>query len=260
MAELTSTAVLAKTKVDNLAAVKNLNAWGGEFEDVSIVRQLPNLEVLALSVNKINGLGDFAYCSNLKELYLRKNNVSSLAEVKHLGKLPKLTVLWLCDNPCAVHPLYRTFVVRCCPALKQLDNVEVTAQERADAANMAPKEIDEILAGKGKHAPRQEPPLPPPVPAAAAAPSAQGRSDKPTSREAGGSGRDRGPQLAAASPTPAGGAAPAPSGSGHHHSSRQTQKNVLSATLTLLNEMNVDTLQFLHQHVGELLEKKRAGL
>lgn len=36
---------------------------------------MPNVEVLSLSVNKIRSLQDFAYCSNLTELYLRKNEV-----------------------------------------------------------------------------------------------------------------------------------------------------------------------------------------
>jgi hypothetical protein len=261
MAELTATVVLAKTKVDNLAAVKNLNAWGGELDDVSIVRQLPSLEVLALSVNKITTLADFAYCSNLKELYLRKNSVANLAEAKHLTKLPKLTVLWLCDNPCAVHPLYRIFVIRCCPALKQLDNVEVTPEEKANAANLPQKEIDDIMTGRGKHNnPRQEPPAPP-------APAAQKHhnhhQEKPSSGGGDGSGRERGPMLGGGAPAPAAHSAPPavqqpPAVS--HHSSRQTQKNVLSATLTLLNEMNTDTLQFLHQQVGEMLAKKRAGM
>lgn len=39
---------------------------------ISIIRQMPNLEVLSLSVNKISTLADFAHCPKLRELYLRK--------------------------------------------------------------------------------------------------------------------------------------------------------------------------------------------
>ncbi len=36
-----------------------------------------------------------------QELYLRKNNIKYLQEIKYLAKLPSLKVLWLHDNPCA---------------------------------------------------------------------------------------------------------------------------------------------------------------
>lgn len=41
-------------------------------------------------------------------------------------KLPNLRILWLCDNPCASHALYRPFVIRMCPALVKLDNTGVS--------------------------------------------------------------------------------------------------------------------------------------
>lgn len=37
----------------------------------------------------------------IKELYLRKNAISDLREIRYLMKLPVLKVLWLHDNPCA---------------------------------------------------------------------------------------------------------------------------------------------------------------
>jgi Leucine-rich repeat (LRR) protein len=37
----------------------------------------------------------------IKELYLRKNSISDLREIRYLMKLPVLKVLWLHDNPCA---------------------------------------------------------------------------------------------------------------------------------------------------------------
>jgi Leucine-rich repeat (LRR) protein len=56
---------------------------------------------------RINGLEPFGKCSQLQELYLRKNEVHSLDELKHLKSLESLRVLWLCDNPCADTPDYR---------------------------------------------------------------------------------------------------------------------------------------------------------
>lgn len=37
----------------------------------------------------------------IQELYLRKNNIADIREIKYLMKLPALKVLWLHDNPCA---------------------------------------------------------------------------------------------------------------------------------------------------------------
>jgi Leucine-rich repeat (LRR) protein len=77
--------IVARCKTDNLALIKNLNLWGNEISDVSLISEMPNLEVLSLSVNKISSLKDFVHCTRLQELYLRKNNISSLLELKYLA-------------------------------------------------------------------------------------------------------------------------------------------------------------------------------
>lgn len=92
---LNAETVLLRTKAGSLDAVKNLNLWGNDIDDVSILREMPNLEVLSLSVNKINTLKYFQYCKKLTELYLRKNLISDLREIKYLQNLPSLKVLWL---------------------------------------------------------------------------------------------------------------------------------------------------------------------
>ena len=63
---LTENTVLNKTRVDNLKHVKNLNLWGNDLVDVSLLQQMPNVEVLSLSVNKINSLQDFGHCTKLQ--------------------------------------------------------------------------------------------------------------------------------------------------------------------------------------------------
>lgn len=83
--ELSSEMIMARCKTDNLALIKNLNLWGNEITDVSLIRQMKNLEVLSLSVNKIATLKDFVNCLKLQELYLRKNNIEDLSEIKYLG-------------------------------------------------------------------------------------------------------------------------------------------------------------------------------
>ncbi len=62
---LTADLVLSKSKCDNLLAVKNLNLWGNDIDDMKLLKQMPNVEVLSLSVNKIASLRDFAHCHKL---------------------------------------------------------------------------------------------------------------------------------------------------------------------------------------------------
>jgi Leucine-rich repeat (LRR) protein len=72
-----------------------------------MVKELPALEICSLSLNKITSLKYFVYSHNLTELYLRKNNISDLFEVRNLINCQKLKVLWLWDNPIAQHKYYR---------------------------------------------------------------------------------------------------------------------------------------------------------
>lgn len=83
------------------------------------------MEVLSLSVNSISSLRDFTGCTMLRELYLRKNALADLAEIRHLQHLPQLKVLWLTDNPCASHPNYREQVLASLPSLVKLDGQDV---------------------------------------------------------------------------------------------------------------------------------------
>ncbi|XP_055533915.1 uncharacterized protein LOC129723613 isoform X2 [Wyeomyia smithii] len=135
MARLTEEMVIARSKQSDLAAIKKLNCWGSELSDVSIIRRMRGVEVLAFSVNRISTLADFENCLNLQELYLRKNNLTEIDELVYLQNLPKLKYLWLEENPLVdtAGPSYRQIVLRALPNLKKLDNVDVTPEEVADA-------------------------------------------------------------------------------------------------------------------------------
>ncbi|XP_050673709.1 cilia- and flagella-associated protein 410 [Leptidea sinapis] len=133
MARLTEEMVIARTKQSELSVIKNLNCWGAELGDVSLLRQMPNVEVLAFSINKLRGLEVFASCRRLRELYVRKNEIRDLAEIRHLKHLPDLTSLWLDENPCSRHPEYRLTVLRNLPHLEKLDNISVQPDEVQEA-------------------------------------------------------------------------------------------------------------------------------
>lgn len=112
---------------------RRLNCWGSELTDVSIVRQMPNVQVLSLSVNNITSLADFGTCKNLVELYLRENKIKDLNQLTHLQDLQHLKKLWLAGNPCAELPNYRMTVLKALPNLEMLDNIHVTPEEVVQA-------------------------------------------------------------------------------------------------------------------------------
>ncbi|XP_019890163.1 dynein axonemal assembly factor 11 isoform X1 [Musca domestica] len=135
MTRLTEEMVIARSKQSDLSSIKKLNCWGSDLSDVSIIKRMRGVEVLALSVNKISTLQPFEDCLKLQELYLRKNCIQDINEIAYLQNLPNLKYLWLEENPCCerVGPAYRAIVLRALPNLKKLDNVEVT-QEEVDEA------------------------------------------------------------------------------------------------------------------------------
>eukprot|EP00727_Mastigamoeba_balamuthi_P000723 m51a1_g10648 hypothetical protein (513) ;mRNA; r:33579-35440 len=143
MVLLTESMVLAKGRVDSLDQVKNLNFWGNDLTDVSIIGRMPNLEVISLSVNRISTLKDFGSCPNLTEVYVRKNEISDLRELRWVQHLKRLRILWLSHNPCADLPDYRLRVISMLPFLQKLDNNDITAAER-EAAKRFAQDADQI--------------------------------------------------------------------------------------------------------------------
>ncbi|XP_034179985.1 uncharacterized protein LOC117604242 isoform X5 [Osmia lignaria lignaria] len=129
MVKLTEEMVVARTRMSDFSTVKKLNCWGTELTDVSILRNMKNVEVLSLSVNNINTLADFQYCLSLQDLFVRKNNIKDLNEVCYLQGLPHLRNLWLGENPCAEKDGYRMAVLRALPNLQKLDDKVVSPEE-----------------------------------------------------------------------------------------------------------------------------------
>ena len=131
---LTAELIQMKCKTDKLSNIKNLNLWGNDLEDISIIKEMPNIEICSLSLNKINSLKDFAPLKKLAKLYLRKNMIADLTEAKFLTYCPNLKVLWLQDNPIAEHPLYRQYIIKLLPNLIKLDSAAITMEERQEVA------------------------------------------------------------------------------------------------------------------------------
>ena len=142
---------MARCKTDNLGLIKNLNLWGNELNDISLIKQMPNMEILSLSVNKISTLKDFLGCQKLHELYLRKNNISDLREIAYLSKLRNLKILWLSENPCAENPNYRKLVIKMLPDQVKLDNKNITNEERDEAEDFQTSNQQNFLPESQNH-------------------------------------------------------------------------------------------------------------
>ncbi|DBA82054.1 TPA: hypothetical protein ACH3X1_007747 [Trebouxia sp. C0004] len=66
--------VKGKTRVDRLSDVKSLNCWGQDLADVSILSQMPNVEVLSLSVNQISTLKSYR-CAWPRVIYTKTQHI-----------------------------------------------------------------------------------------------------------------------------------------------------------------------------------------
>jgi hypothetical protein len=128
--KLTRELIAQKVKSDRKESIRNLNLWGSNIEDISIIEEMPSLEVVSLSVNKIRTLRPFANLDNLRELYLRRNLISNLNEIKYLTECQNLSVLWLSENPICDNPNYRSVVICVLPQLQKLDDITITDEER----------------------------------------------------------------------------------------------------------------------------------
>jgi len=136
--KLTAELISMRTKCDRLDSIKNLNLWGNDLEDINILKDLQNLEVVSLSVNRIRTLKPFGFLKSLKELYLRKNMVTDITEVKFLINCPNLRTLWLSENPVAEKTKnYRLCILKTLPQITKLDDTPISMEERKNADNLS---------------------------------------------------------------------------------------------------------------------------
>jgi hypothetical protein len=128
---LTEYMVLAKTRSNSVSTVKALNMWGFHLRDISIVEQMPNLEVVALPINEIADLSPFRNCPQLRELRLRQNYIADFEQLRYLQDLAALQNLSLTGNPITELPRYRQTVIAMLPQLSKLDDEDIHDADRA---------------------------------------------------------------------------------------------------------------------------------
>ena len=141
--KLTRKLIAQRLKHDYIEKIKNLNFYGSNIQDISIIEEMISLEIVSLSVNKIKTLKPFENLQNLKKLYLRNNLISNLNEVQYLTNCNFLEILWLKENPICDEPNYRPFVICILPQIQNLDEIEITVEERDKALKKLSGNLEE---------------------------------------------------------------------------------------------------------------------
>ncbi|XP_031521649.1 cilia- and flagella-associated protein 410 isoform X2 [Papio anubis] len=277
--KLTRKMVLTRAKASELHSVRKLNCWGSRLTDISICREMPSLEVITLrppvflyfsdastfyrmemrpipsvatftwgfgSVNSISTLEPVSRCQRLSELYLRRNRIPSLAELFYLKGLPRLRVLWLAENPCCgTSPhRYRMTVLRTLPRLQKLDNQAVTEEELSRALS----EGEEITAAPEREDTGHGSPKPCFTLSSLSSAAETGQDPLDSEEEAIAQG-ELGLKPASRDQFP--------SFSPRDASSSHRSRNVLTAILLLLRELDAEGLEAVQLTVGSRLQALR---
>lgn len=110
-----------------LSNATKVDAFGLGLTDASVLKGCALLEVCALSDNHLDDsiFTALSSCTQLRELYLRRNCIRDIASLAQLALFPRLTHLMLSENPVASEPTYRAECLRHCPALVKLDQSDV---------------------------------------------------------------------------------------------------------------------------------------
>jgi len=122
----------ARSRGQNVTNVRNINLSNLNLCDMTIVSQMPYIEIFMLNRNEISSLKYFSGCLYLREMHLRDNRIDNVEEFKHLKDLHDLSVLSVEGNPFTKQHVftYRRLILRILPRLTKIDDVEVSAEER----------------------------------------------------------------------------------------------------------------------------------
>ena len=122
--KLTKDFLRSRLGTDEFDNIKNVNLWGNNIDDISLLSEMPLLEIISLSVNHVKDLSVFLKLKNVKELYLKDNKISDFNQIENLKNCSKLQVLCLQENPISKQPNYRQKIFEILPNLKKLDDLE----------------------------------------------------------------------------------------------------------------------------------------
>ena len=122
--KLTKDFIRSRLGNDDFENIKNLNLCGNNIDDISLLSEMPKLEIISLSTNHIKDLSVFRKLKNIKELYLIDNQISDFNQIENLKNCTKLEILCLQENPISKQSNYHQKIFEILPFLKKLDNLE----------------------------------------------------------------------------------------------------------------------------------------
>eukprot|EP00741_Cyanophora_paradoxa_P005785 tig00000113_g5607.t1 len=258
MTTLTPEVLLVRVKnASSLEQVVNANLWGMGLADVGLLAKTKNIEVVTLVDNRVRDLSPFAQCTKLRELFLRKNAVSDLSELRHLAQLPQLTILSLNQNPIEQLPNYRNVCIKALPHLQTLDNSAITDAERRQAESVqlpwanslpsAPSAPAAALAPAASSPPARAPSSPavPLSPAGSGAPQAKPERAPSGSAAPAAAAAESGAAAAAA-------AIAAATAAGSSHSSQRG--HTITAIKHLLKDLNAEDVRAIQRLCADRLK------
>ena len=128
--KLTKNIIYLKTKNSNLSVIKSLNIPNSNLSDLSILKTMPNLQIISFPSNKIKTLKYFENLSNLKELNLNNNLINDINEINYLKNCPKLNKISLKENPINSLRGYRYYIINFIPNIKNIDGIIISKEEK----------------------------------------------------------------------------------------------------------------------------------
>ena len=142
--KLTIDLIISEMKIQNISGLLALNINGKSINDISILSQIPSLEIISLNNNDINNLSVFKNLKNLKKLSLKGNRINDFNQIDFLRYCPKLEYLKLKDNPIEKEKNYYKIILDKLPKLKILDDFETNKINNKENISQDNKNIDGI--------------------------------------------------------------------------------------------------------------------
>lgn len=120
--------------------VTNLYLQHNQIKCIENLECLTNLRFLTLSGNQIEAVESLKHLQHLFFLDLSLNLIKDF----DIDEFPQsLIILNLKGNPCTSHPDHRGRIIQDLPKLKQLDEVEVTSEEKLEAGFKTEEDEDD---------------------------------------------------------------------------------------------------------------------
>ena len=123
--KLTFDLILSEMNIKSTSNLLSINIIGKNINDISILSQIPSLEIILLNNNEINNLSVFKNLKNIKKLSLKGNKINDFSQIEFLRYCPKLEYLKLKDNPIAKEKNYIFKIIELLPKLKILDDIDL---------------------------------------------------------------------------------------------------------------------------------------